>query len=125
MIDLDHFKQINDSKGHTAGDQVLKTIGMVIESQLRDQQRGGRWGGDEFLVILPQVNESLAQQVAARLHTKIQLADGPAISIGVATRRPGEDIHRVVHRADKALYQAKNEGRNQVRSAPQDTPVRE
>lgn len=118
MIDIDHFKQINDRDGHQLGDAVLMQVGSTIAAQLRGDQRGGRWGGDEFLLLLPGVDGELARQIGERLRQQLQRDGGPNLSIGVAVRQVGEDIHALVHRADQALYRAKSDGRNRISIAP-------
>ncbi|MQY51113.1 GGDEF domain-containing protein [Rhodocyclus gracilis] len=125
MIDIDHFKEVNDTYGHPAGDRVLKTVAHLIGSRLRAQDALGRYGGEEFLVVLPNtaqeagalLAEDLCQCIAA---TPIDLGDGISIhisaSIGVAgvplnDTRHSEDIIRA---SDDALYRAKKLGRNRV-----------
>jgi two-component system chemotaxis response regulator CheY len=128
MIDLDHFKQINDNYGHLTGDQALRQAGDVLAKGLREYDLLGRWGGEEFLMVLSgtDVPESLA--VAERLrdeitHSPLQLADGRWVafraSFGVTTlpRRNSEiRFDTLVHDADRALYEAKRRGRNRVYS---------
>lgn len=117
MIDVDHFKAINDQHGHAAGDRALRMVAKVIEGQLRKEQRIGRWGGDEFLVTLPDVDPNLAQDIAERIHARTRLVDCPPLSIGVASRQVGEETSHLVHRADQALYSAKHQGRDRIEVA--------
>ena len=124
LLDMDHFKSINDSLGHQAGDMVLKDVGSILDECCRDTDFAARYGGEEFVCILPQTNEDQAWVLAERLRRKIgnkafQYADKAfqvTASIGVATLTPGsldkrEDLVRL---ADQALYAAKSSGRNIV-----------
>jgi len=124
MLDLDHFKQINDQHGHQAGDSVLREIGRVLQDALRSTDFGARYGGEEFVVILPQTSEDQAWILAERLRRSIasvQFAFAGrefqvTTSIGVATLKPGALNKRMdlLRQADQALYQAKSSGRNMV-----------
>jgi diguanylate cyclase (GGDEF)-like protein len=124
MLDLDRFKSINDRFGHAVGDAVLVEVGRILRRTLRASDCRSRWGGEEFLVVLPDTDLSRAQIVAAGLLRNIASATvpGPAgpvgctVSIGVTITRPGEaDIERIVRRADIALYRAKEAGRGCIR----------
>jgi diguanylate cyclase (GGDEF)-like protein len=123
MIDLDRFKQTNDSFGHDAGDQVLCTIADCMREVLRADDLYGRWGGDEFLVALPKTDGEGARVTAARLRdaaarialADIGLPDGVSLSVGVATGMHTSP-HDLVREADLELYRAKADGR---RKAPQ------
>lgn len=117
MIDIDHFKQINDTLGHQAGDGVLLEVALQIKTGLRDTDVIMRYGGEEFVVLLPHTGLDAAQQLAERLRQDIQLgmtAYGvPAtVSIGMAQLKTGETQHDWLRRADSALYLAKQQGRN-------------
>lgn len=117
MIDLDHFKQVNDHHGHLHGDAVLQHFARQAKAQLRRADTLGRWGGEEFMVLLPETNQAQAQATAARIHAA--LAQGHALdcrlSIGLATWQAGEDsLDAMIARADAALYQAKEQGRNRT-----------
>ncbi|QEA14498.1 GGDEF domain-containing protein [Comamonas flocculans] len=128
MVDIDHFKAINDSRGHLAGDAVLRHVAQLLHSRLRSQDMVGRWGGEEFLLLLPATDVSGASRLAQELRTLVQ--DTPCryegmlipaqISIGVcaATLQPGDRARWLVDAADKALYRAKERGRNSVEQAP-------
>jgi diguanylate cyclase (GGDEF)-like protein len=127
MVDLDHFKRINDSFGHAAGDQVLVALARCIERQLRATDVVVRYGGEEFTVVLPDTAVAGAFVSAERLRAAIAAMterDGlPAAlrvtaSIGVAAMAPGDDGARLLPRADAALYEAKRAGRNRVVAAP-------
>ena len=130
MIDLDHFKSINDRYGHNTGDAVLSAVGETLLSTLRASDIRSRWGGEEFLVVLPESTIERASSAAESLRLRIggtTVRDGPhtvrvTTSIGITIARPGEtDIPRLLGRADTALYQAKSEGRNRVMVALADS----
>lgn len=120
MMDMDHFKQINDTYGHQAGDQVLRQIGGVISASFRQADVYGRLGGEEFAVLLPNTSLDTARTIAEQLVKAISgLASEPvhglSASLGVAsTRTQDQDLHGLMNTADKALYRAKAQGRNQV-----------
>lgn len=129
MTDVDFFKSANDTYGHAVGDLVLKTIARVIKMQLRDYDIAGRYGGEEFSIILPYTKLSEAQMVAERLRkavekTKIDISKvnsdvtekniGVTISLGVAEYSSDDDENTLLQKADKALYKAKENGRNRV-----------
>lgn len=130
MADLDHFKQINDSYGHLAGDAVLCTTAQRMLSLVRTYDFVGRYGGEEFLVILPDCDATQGAALAERLRASIASdrfsgPDGPipiTISLGVAESDNGaqRDANALVGAADKALYQAKQQGRNRVAVAAAD-----
>lgn len=123
MLDLDHFKQVNDTWGHNAGDQVLQQVAKIMLAQLRKVDAPGRIGGEEFAVLLPGVGPEEAMKSAERLRLAIAtnpiiLSDGTridqTISIGITSILSTDlDTKTPLARADKALYQAKNQGRNQ------------
>lgn len=126
MLDLDHFKALNDRLGHPAGDHVLKEVGRMLREQLREIDIIARWGGEEFCILLPQETEQPALLLAERLcRTLAGLTpmwhDEPlslTCSIGVATVHPdGEHTDTLIARADAAMYQAKAAGRNCARLA--------
>ncbi len=132
LIDVDHFKIVNDLHGHLAGDKALRAIAHVFRIFLRDYDLAGRFGGEEFAVLLPQTSAADARHIAerVRLHiadTPIRISDDPAavpvhitVSMGVAAlgqtwqRTTGSQLTDLLAGADRALYQAKNEGRNHV-----------
>ena len=120
MIDIDHFKRINDSYGHTVGDQVLFQLANILQDNVRSPDTVGRYGGEEFLVVLPNTALSAAGEQAARLCKRIRETDinigemiRMTVSIGVAEYRHGqENWQKFLSRADMALYEAKNSGRD-------------
>jgi len=120
LFDVDHFKRINDTHGHAAGDRVLVEIVDRVTLGLRGADACGRLGGEEFAVLLPDTPAGGALPIAERLRLTLQQAPrdgtgiGYTVSIGVATLLPGETIAAMLSRADAALYEAKAAGRNQV-----------
>lgn len=113
MIDIDHFKAVNDTHGHLAGDEALRSIASALRQQVRATDSVGRFGGDEFLVILPRTTSQEAEQVVRRMHKALEnLPDQPApisISVGVAQRQPTDRPNTLIARADSALYAAKQQ----------------
>lgn len=124
MVDLDHFKEINDSLGHPAGDTVLVGIARLLLSACRDTDLAGHYGGDEFLVLLPNTGLDFATAIAERIRAGIMDSSrsgnaslpGLSASIGVAETTPADSWDSLIARADAALYRAKHQGRNCVRS---------
>ncbi|MGA2549624.1 MAG: GGDEF domain-containing protein [Burkholderiaceae bacterium] len=132
MIDLDHFKSINDAFGHAVGDMALKHASALLLGAIREEDRLARFGGEEFLVLLPGLAAEGASEIAERL--RIALSSNPLLhggikialstSIGVANwTSPNEDLSRVLMRADLALYRAKQQGRDQVAVAAPERPM--
>ena len=121
LLDVDFFKKVNDVYGHNAGDQVLIKISHALIRTLRDIDIVCRWGGEEFLVLLPTASLSNAYVLAQKLREYIEnmeldVVDKITASFGVSQVREGEDMQEVIGRADKALYLAKNSGRNCVKT---------
>ena len=125
MLDLDHFKRINDGYGHLAGDKVLKIIANVLSKRLRPTDFIARFGGEEFVLLMPDstladalaVGEVLREAIAAcPFHFKGEPVT-ITVSMGVAQFQPGERSDLALKRADEALYRAKAAGRNQVQAA--------
>lgn len=120
MIDIDHFKKINDSYGHTVGDQVLFQLANILQENIREPDIVGRYGGEEFLVVVPNTRLKDAAEQAARLCKRVRETDinigeliRMTISIGVAEYRHGqENWQKFLSRADLALYESKNNGRD-------------
>lgn len=131
MLDIDHFKRINDTHGHAAGDEVLREIAHRVEAQVRASDVAARYGGEEFVVLLPATNEDAAEALAERIRTAIAaspvmlengISETITASIGIAcctSPTPGDDLKTLgdslLARADVALYQAKSAGRNRVK----------
>lgn len=121
IVDIDHFKNINDSFGHAVGDEVLRTISARLREQIRHPDTIGRYGGEEFLIVLPNSEVKAAVEQATRLchHVRtLQIESNShllsvTISVGMAQYKTGrENWEQLLHRADMALYQAKNNGRD-------------
>jgi diguanylate cyclase (GGDEF)-like protein len=125
FADLDHFKSMNDTHGHEAGDQVLQLVASLFRRELRPQDIVGRYGGDEFVVGLVRANSATAHQVAERLRASVDAAnlracDGAprvTLSIGVVTAGGSDSVVELIRKADTAMYAAKAAGRNQVHVA--------
>lgn len=127
MLDIDHFKKVNDRYGHLIGDDVLEKIAVLIRRNIRDTDIAGRYGGEEFIIILPQADLSSATVVAERIRNVIENAEmkdpggnvfAITVSQGLSSWEPGEDTHSLISRADEALYKAKENGRNRVEILP-------
>jgi diguanylate cyclase (GGDEF)-like protein/PAS domain S-box-containing protein len=115
IVDIDHFKAYNDTHGHLAGDTVLRDCAAAWDSQLRGEDTILRFGGEEFLVVLPDCAPADAAEIVERL--RAATPDGQTCSAGLAQWRPGESVDDLVARADEALYLAKESGRNRLISA--------
>jgi diguanylate cyclase (GGDEF)-like protein len=126
LIDVDHFKSFNDRFGHEVGDQVLCQIAQCLRAQIREYDLCGRWGGEEFLIILPQTDLAEAQPVAERALQAIKdirlAQSGPHVSLsasmGLSYLRKGEGYSETLKRADDALYRAKELGRDRLEISP-------
>ncbi len=123
MLDIDHFKRINDTYGHLSGDQTLERIAQLLRIRTRDSDMVGRYGGDEFMIILSKTDLLSALPAAERVRKRIEVAKitdvkGNVFSItvsqGLTSYKPGDDTYSIISRADIALYQAKEKGRNRV-----------
>lgn len=117
LLDIDHFKEVNDQHGHNVGDAVLVRMAEILGENIRCTDVLGRWGGEEFLILLTETGPEQACFVAEKLRTAIAKADFPHInhktaSFGVTAYQAGDDIGRILGRADEALYEAKHKGRN-------------
>ncbi|WP_254956737.1 MULTISPECIES: GGDEF domain-containing protein [unclassified Cyanobium] len=124
LYDIDHFKTINDRFGHPAGDRVLVELGRRLRSQLRESDGLGRWGGEEFLVLMPHSSGEEARRLAEKLRrlvaeTPVEDVGTVTASFGVAQRRPQEPAEAWFRRVDGALYRAKQAGRNRVELDPE------
>lgn len=124
LVDLDHFKQVNDTHGHLTGDAALRAVADILTAELRDYDAVGRYGGEEFIVLLPGADDTTAALIADRLGRRIREGTvghtAPVTaSIGVAAARPvlGRNLDDLIAAADLALYEAKDAGRDRVRVA--------
>jgi diguanylate cyclase (GGDEF)-like protein/PAS domain S-box-containing protein len=127
MIDIDHFKDVNDEFGHASGDRVLRMVGWTLANAVRRNDAASRWGGEEFLVVCPRIGRASLAEVAERVRALIErswlrLEDGRRISVtvsvGAAMARRGEALSGLAGRADEMLYASKAAGRNSVTIAP-------
>lgn len=120
VLDLDHFKLVNDERGHQVGDHVLQQVCQTLQQQLRQEDLLGRFGGDELMLLLPNTSATDAQVLCERLRVSITQLDiavldkQVSISIGLCEQQPTENFNQLFARADQALFQAKQAGRNQV-----------
>lgn len=119
LLDVDHFKSVNDRFGHPAGDAILSGVAEILRTRVRESDVAGRWGGDEFMVLLPGCGQAAAQQMAEHLRRTIAEVNFAQVgmqtcSLGVATHVAGDTATTLTVRADAALYEAKCNGRNQV-----------
>ena len=121
FVDLDHFKNINDSYGHQVGDTVLAGIAQLIKEHLRSTDKAVRWGGEEFILIYLETNIDELLTLAEELRTKIdghrfKTVGHVTVSCGVTLYKNGDTIQSIIKRADNALYMAKSTGRNRIES---------
>lgn len=119
LIDIDYFKEINDAHGHNIGDRVISNISKVLQSSIRCVDYVGRWGGEEFLILLPKTTAQQAFQIAEKIRITIMEEDfSPAqnitISAGITEYIQGDTTEKIIQRADEELYKAKESGRNQI-----------
>ena len=117
MLDIDHFKKINDTYGHLVGDEVLKGLSKILQKYLRESDIVARWGGEEFVILLPRTNKRRALKVAEQLQKyikRLQIDEVGHItcSFGVTQFKNGDDKDSVFKRLDMALYEAKISGRD-------------
>lgn len=122
LIDIDHFKKVNDQLGHLAGDFVLKEIAQTMQKSLRTQDILGRWGGEEFIIILPRTDIEGAKILSEKIRKTIEESSviyntttiKLTVSIGGILHQPGADLQKNLDLADKAMYRCKNSGRNRI-----------
>jgi diguanylate cyclase (GGDEF)-like protein len=122
LADIDHFKAINDLHGHAAGDTVLQAVSAILQQAVREQDSVARWGGEEFLILMPNTTLEAASTVAERLRQQISSIEVPirgqdiqiSMTFGVSCHRMNESVDALINRADVALYRGKIAGRNQV-----------
>jgi diguanylate cyclase (GGDEF)-like protein len=125
IVDIDHFKAINDAHGHDAGDNVLVEIAGAIQSSVREYDVCGRWGGEEFLIIMPEIDAASGAAVVERVRSAVRtlcVAIGTSqvtlsASFGVAERLADESVSQLISRADAALFTAKRAGRDRIETA--------
>lgn len=122
MLDIDHFKRVNDTFGHAVGDAVLKSLAGVVQVALRANDSLSRWGGEEFVVLAPETGREEALRLAERLRERVSDEAFPAagtvtVSLGVAEHRHGESGDALLNRVDEALYRAKENGRDRCEAA--------
>lgn len=123
VLDIDHFKKINDGYGHAVGDRVIKQLATVLENSIRTVDMVFRYGGEEFVVLLPHTEQSGALLLAERIRRQVELSEtnckgGPikvTVSLGIATPTTEDDAATLFDKADQALYKAKKSGRNCIR----------
>jgi len=126
LLDIDHFKKVNDQYGHLTGDDVLEQVAILMWQNIRDADIIGRYGGEEFIIILPRTDLSSALNVAERVRKMIEASKmkdpegnmfGITVSQGISIYKLGEDEHSLISRADNALYKAKGNGRNRIETS--------
>ena len=118
LIDIDFFKDVNDTFGHLTGDIVLRKLGILLKEGCRKEDVAARYGGEEFALVLPATEKTEALEIAERVRCRVEEADwntyGVTVSIGVATQIAGDTGNTLQSRADQALYSSKDNGRNQI-----------
>jgi diguanylate cyclase (GGDEF)-like protein len=122
MLDVDHFKHYNDQHGHLAGDYALSLVAHTLRNQLRPKDSMTRFGGEEFVILLPEIDADAGRSIGQRLRESLQnipafyspigALPGVTVSIGLAQLHPRDSLENLIARADRALYQAKQQGRN-------------
>jgi len=134
LADIDHFKEVNDRWGHQVGDEVLKQLAQILRYGVREMDLVARFGGEEFLIVLPGIDSATAAEIGERIRAEIastrilipcelvpekpSLALCVSMSLGVGEIGASEDVDKAISRVDKALYKAKDQGRNRVYLAP-------
>jgi len=119
LLDVDFFKSINDTYGHSVGDRVLVEVAELIKQSVRKEDTVGRWGGEEFLVICPETEFDILYQIAEQIRVRIEnfdfrLKGKVTCCLGIATNRVSDTVLELVQKADRGLYRAKDKGRNRV-----------
>ncbi len=119
IFDIDHFKKVNDTFGHSVGDKVLKTLAKLVEANIRETNIFARWGGEEFVILAPGISLTETLELADKLRSKVEEFDfnkpqKVTLSFGVTAFKKGDSSTMLLNRADEALYRAKENGRNQV-----------
>lgn len=118
LFDIDNFKQINDTHGHFVGDDVLKGVSEILRTHLRKYDASSRWGGEEFMVLLPQTSASAAIEVCKKIQRMMKIFSNEigfsvTMSFGIVSLDDSIELEGLLKRADEKLYQAKEKGRNQ------------
>jgi len=124
FVDIDYFKQVNDQYGHAVGDEILRMVALAMRDSLRSFDFVGRWGGEEFVVVLPNITDDILKHVAERCRRSVEESEYHSegrqirvtISAGAVLADPAETIEACISRADRLMYQSKAEGRNRVTS---------
>ena len=124
FLDIDHFKHINDAYGHVIGDKILKMVANTISKNIREKDVIGRWGGEEFIILLENSKPRYIANVAEKIRMLVEASGyktsdttiSVTISIGATLLHQGDTVEEVIKRADKLMYQSKGEGRNRVTS---------
>jgi diguanylate cyclase (GGDEF)-like protein len=119
VVDIDHFKSVNDTYGHQVGDQILMQVSRIIKTSIRDSDIAARWGGEELAIYLPQVTTEQAVRIAERIRSRVQQETDPSVTVscGISEWNWQDEkisVETLFYRSDMALYKAKNEGRNRV-----------
>ena len=120
ILDIDHFKDVNDTYGHQVGDDVLKQFSKILKGSIRDTDSLGRWGGEEFLIICPNTDAAALKKMAENLREKIETHDFSndiqrlTASFGITCYNGEQDVVTLLKEADAALYSAKKLGRNKI-----------
>jgi len=119
MFDIDYFKKVNDTYGHDVGDYVLQELSRIILNNIRETDSFGRWGGEEFMLLLPYTSQEKIMEIAEKIRKTVQEhtfkdVKQITVSIGVTLYKKDEGISQLIKRVDIALYEAKSHGRNQV-----------
>ena len=122
MLDIDHFKSVNDTFGHQVGDDVLFKVSTILQNCLRKTDTLFRWGGEEFIILCPYTNLENAEQLAQKIRKNIEEFEfdrvgHKTISIGLSSIKVCESAQEIITKTDKALYRAKENGRNMVELA--------
>lgn len=128
MCDVDHFKQVNDRYGHLTGDRILQRVARILRKAVRASDVIGRWGGEEFLIVLENCNEQCALELAERIRRLVEMCQDAEVgrvtlSLGIAMMAPGESVTALVARADAAMYEAKRSGRNRLSTSSPVSPT--
>ncbi|MCE8032005.1 MULTISPECIES: sensor domain-containing diguanylate cyclase [Halomonadaceae] len=118
MLDIDHFKEINDTEGHLAGDEALRNVARTVLATVRECDLVGRYGGDEFLILMPETTAAGAKEIAERLQRTLNQTTRLTVSVGIASLTHDDRfVVDLIHRADTLLLQAKRNGRNRIECA--------